>query len=89
MAVLRDEVRGAVREEVSQELAELRRAVERLTAVSGEQRGDAGKPDYVATMEAVHADLERRHNVLLAELERRRLEGEQPKRRAWWKWWDE
>ncbi len=46
-----------------------------------------GKPDYIATMEAVHADLERRHNVLLAELERRRLEGEQPKRRAWWRWW--
>ena len=44
------------------------------------------KAEYVAEMEQVHADLERRNKYLMGELERRDSETEKVKR-PWWKWW--
>ena len=44
------------------------------------------KAAYVAEMEQVHADLERRNRYLMGELERRDLEAEKVNR-PWWKWW--
>jgi hypothetical protein len=80
----------------------LRRLVEEMQAIRQDMRQDR---ERMAVLEQENAalralsltsetdvkleDLRKMNAHLLAELERRRLEAEKPKRRAWWKWWDE
>ena len=45
------------------------------------------KAEYVAEMEEIHADFERRNRYLKGELVRRDSEKAARVGRPWWKWW--
>ena len=87
-AILRDELRTIIREEVAaavERLQEQNRVLHEEIMALAPSKEDT-KAAYVEEMEEVHADLERRNRYLIGELERRDAEVVKVKR-PWWKWW--
>jgi DNA-binding transcriptional MerR regulator len=84
MAVLRDELRAIVRDAARAASEEAHQAqADELRAFLREELQAALQPEANRELE----ELRKMNAHLLAELERRRLEAEQPKRRPWWRWW--
>jgi DNA-binding transcriptional MerR regulator len=80
----RQDRQAAVIEALVMEVGTMNEKLQTLTPPSNTQPSD--KSEYVAEMEQIHADYERRLKYLQGELERRDGQA-QPVKRSWWQWW--